>query len=152
MTIELLVFFALVGLILCTLFFLFLRKKEAQVRRFRREIFLKKTALKGAAFAQLLKAENTQLIAHGIDQSALFVRGGHRLVSDVTFGLMRLIPATREQARAAKDVHDFISDSLYGALRIINEQIGGSIAQNIKMVKPKVKTKTTKIKKNSKNN
>lgn len=87
----------------------------------------------------ILIAENAKLIAKGIDQGSLYLETGHRVVSEVTFGLLQLFPSTRGHAQRIKETHNAISQGIYGAFREINKHIGGSIADGLKNTKPGTK-------------
>ncbi|MBS0618930.1 MAG: hypothetical protein JSR44_12125 [Spirochaetes bacterium] len=119
-----------------------------RARNFNRSVRLETleltAALKGTELGKILLAENAKLIARGIDQGALFLQGGHRVISDVTFGILQLLPATRKHAKIVEETYNFISTGIYGAFREINRHVGGNIAEKIKSAKPKAPIKKTK--------
>ncbi len=91
----------------------------------------------------ILVAENAKLVAKGIDQGSLYLETGHRVVSEVTFGLLQLFPATRGRAQTIRDTHNAISTGIYGAFREINKHIGGSIAEGLKNAPAPAQKKST---------
>lgn len=114
-----------------------IRHAEARVRALRLEVMDRKTTAQAAKLNAILLAENARLVAKGIDQGSLIMQGGHKVLSEVTFGLLQLFPVTREHAKIVKDTHNLISEGLYGAFREVSKQVGGNIADKLKEAKPK---------------
>ncbi len=113
-----------------------LKHAEARVRALRLEVMDRKTTIRAAELNAILLAENAKLVAKGIDQGSLIMQGGHKVLSEVTFGLLQLFPVTREHAKIVKDTHNLISEGLYGAFREVSRQVGGNIAEKLKEAKP----------------
>ncbi len=114
-----------------------LRHSEARVRALRLEVMDRKSTARAAQLNAILLGENAMLVAKGIDQASLIMQGGHKVLSEVTFGLLQLFPVTREHAKIVKDTHNLISAGLYGAFREVSKQMGGNIAGKLKEGKPK---------------
>lgn len=114
-----------------------IRHAEARVRALRLEVMDRKTTAQAAKLNAILLAENARLVAKGIDQGSLIMQGGHKVLSEVTFGLLQLFPVTREHAKIVKDTHNLISEGLFGAFREVSRQVGGNIAEKLKEAKPK---------------
>ncbi len=123
-----------------TVFVVFLgaamRKSEQRLRALRLDALELRMQLRGAALNKILIGENAKLVARGIDQGSLFIETGHRVVSEVTFGLLQLFPTTRGRAHQIRETHNAISQGIYGAFREINRQVGGSIAEGLRKERP----------------
>ncbi len=102
----------------------------------------RKTTAQAAKLNAILLAENARLVAKGIDQGSLIMQGGHKVLSEVTFGLLQLFPVTREHAKIVKDTHNLISEGLYGAFRVVSKQVGDNIAESMKAERPATKKKS----------
>lgn len=113
-----------------------IRHAEARVRALRLEVMDRKTTAQAAKLNAILLAENARLVAKGIDQGSLIMQGGSKVLSEVTFGLLQLFPVTREHAKIVKDTHNLISEGLFGAFREVSKQVGGNIAEKLKVAKP----------------
>lgn len=113
-----------------------IRHAEARVRALRLEVMDRKTTAQAAKLNAILLAENARLVAKGIDQGSLIMQGGHRLLSEVTFGLLQLFPVTREHAKIVRDTNNLIGEGLFGAFREVSKQVGGNIAEKLKEAKP----------------
>lgn len=122
-----------------------IRHAEARVRALRLEVMDRKTTAQAAKLNAILLAENARLVAKGIDQGSLIMQGGHKVLSEVTFGLLQLFPVTREHAKIVKDTHNLISEGLYGAFRVVSKQVGDNIAESIKAEQPAAKKKSGKL-------
>lgn len=116
-----------------------LKHAEARVRSLRLEVMDRKTTVRAADLNAILLAENAQLVAKGIDQGSLIMQGSHKVISEVTFGLLQLFPVTREHAKIVRETHNMISEGLYGAFREVSKHVGGNIAAKLKEGKPKTK-------------
>lgn len=116
-----------------------LRTAERRLRALRLNCLEMRMQLRAAALNKILIGENAKLVARGIDQGSIFIETGHRVVSEVTFGLLQLFPATRGRAHQIRETHNAISQGIYGVFREINRQVGGSIAEGLK--NPKLPTK-----------
>jgi len=112
------------------------RKSERRLRALRLDALELRMQLRGAALNKILIGENGKLVARGIDQGSLFIETGHRVVSEVTFGLLQLFPTTRGRAYQIRETHNAISQGIYGAFREINRQVGGSIAEGLRKGRP----------------
>lgn len=134
---------SLAGIGLAALALLGLRQSERRLRAVRLQILGLRLQLQTRELNKTLIAENAKLVARGIDQGSLFIEKGHRVVSEVTFGLLQLFPATRGRAQQIKETHNAISQGIYGAFREINRQVGGSIAEGIKNAKSPGKNTST---------
>ena len=110
-------------------------RSERQLRSLRLSALDLRTRSRAQQLNATLLAENAKLVAKGIDQGSILMQGGHRLISDVTFALLDLIPATRAHARVVRETHNLVSTGLYGALREINRQVTDRVAENLE--KPK---------------
>lgn len=122
-----------------------LRHSEARVRALRLEVMDRKSTARAAQLNAILLAENAKLVAKGIDQGSLIMQGGHKVLSEVTFGLLQLFPVTREHAKIVRDTHNLISEGLYGAFRQVSKQVGNNIAASIKAERPAAKKKSGKL-------
>lgn len=116
-----------------------LRKAGMSVRAGRLAVLDARMQVSTKKLNAILAAENAQLVAKGIDQGSLFLQAGHRVVSEVTFGLLQLFPSTRGHAQQIKDVHHAISSGIYSTIREINKQVGSNIADSLKNTKPHAK-------------
>jgi len=141
--------FAVAGTAFAAFLVQHLRAAEKELRAVRLAALDLRLRLRTRELNATLVAENAKLIGKGIDQGSLYLETGHRVVSEVTFGLLQLFPATRGRAQQIKDTHNAISQGIYGAFREINKHVGGSIAEGLKQTTPRVKkaakTKTTKL-------
>jgi len=121
-----------------------LHRAQNTVRTARLDTLELTAALKGTELGKILLAENAKLIARGIDQGAFFLQGGQRVISDVTFGILQLLPATRKHAKIVEETYNLISTGIYGAFREINRHVGGNVAEKLKSAKPKTPAKKIK--------
>lgn len=108
-----------------------LRRAEKMLRGVRLETLSLRSNAKALLLARLLAAENTRLVAKGIDQGSLFLQGSHRAISDVAFAFLELLPSTRGSATVARETHNLISAGLYGVFREVNRHVGEKIASDI---------------------
>jgi len=60
------------------------------------------------------------------------VRDVHRNIASIPFDVLASIPATRERAKAVRDVHDTITDGFYGALAGLNRAVGRELRKTLK--------------------
>ncbi|MBA4286278.1 MAG: hypothetical protein C0434_12175 [Xanthomonadaceae bacterium] len=60
------------------------------------------------------------------------VRDVHRNIASIPFDVLESIPATRERAKAVRDVHDSITDGVYGALAGLNRAVGRELRKTLK--------------------
>ena len=127
---------AILGIVSALIGLCWLRNAEAEVRSLRLAVLGKRTDVRGAALNRTIAAENAKLVAKGIDQGALFLQGGHRLIADVTFAILQLMPSTRDSAAAARERHDAIAGNIYGAFRGISQHVGEKIAEDLQQQKP----------------
>jgi hypothetical protein len=114
-------------------------RAERRLRSLRLSTLETRTRRRAQQLNAILVAENAKLVAKGIDQGSILMQGGHRLISDVTFALLDLIPATRAHARVVRETHNLVSTGLYGAFREINRQVTGRLAE--KRERPKAARK-----------
>lgn len=112
-----------------------LRKGEKFVRGLRLETLALRSNVKALTLAKVLAAENTRLVAKGIDQSSLLLQGSHRAISDVAFAFLELLPQTRGSLSVARETHNIVSAGLYGVFREVNRHVGEKIASNIERKK-----------------
>ncbi|MBX3723682.1 MAG: hypothetical protein KF713_17685 [Turneriella sp.] len=126
---------ALGGVVSALIGIRWLRNAEAEVRSLRLAVLGKRTDVRGAALNRTIAAENAKLVAKGIDQGTLFLQGGHRLIADVTFAILQLMPSTRDSAAAARERHDEIAGNIYGAFRGISQHVGEKIAEDLQQQK-----------------
>ena len=131
--------FAVAGTALAAFLILRLRAAERELRAVRLAALDLRLRLRTNELNATLVAENARLIGKGIDQGSLYLETGHRVVSEVTFGLLQLFPATRGRAQQIKETHNAISQGIYGAFREINKHVGGSIAEGLKQAAPRIK-------------
>lgn len=141
--------FATAGTAFAVFLVLRMRTAEKQLRKVRLAALDLRIRLRTRELNATLVAENAKLVGKGIDQGSLYLETGHRVVSEVTFGLLQLFPATRGRAQQIKETHNAISEGIYGAFREINKHVGGTIAEGLKQAHPRVKrpkkTTTTKL-------
>ena len=60
------------------------------------------------------------------------VREVHRGIAAIPFDVLAAIPATREPAKVVREVHDTLSDGVYGALSGINKAVGRELRKGLK--------------------
>lgn len=60
------------------------------------------------------------------------VRDVHKGIAAIPFDVLDAIPSTRGPARVVRDVHDTISDGVYGALSGINKAVGRELRKGLK--------------------
>ncbi|MCX7069419.1 MAG: hypothetical protein NTW01_00260 [Gammaproteobacteria bacterium] len=60
------------------------------------------------------------------------VRDVHRNIASIPFDVLESIPATRERAKAVRDVHDTITNGVYGALAGLNRAVGRELRKGLK--------------------
>lgn len=111
-------------------------RSERRLRSLRLSALDLRTRSSAQKLNAILVAENAKLVAKGIDQGTILMQGGHRAISDVTFALLDLIPATRAHAKMVRETHNLISTGLYGAFREINRHVTDRVADNIAKPKP----------------
>lgn len=59
-----------------------------------------------------------------VDAGTIAIRGVHKSIADIHFGILDLIPATRKSARTVRETHDMISDIVYSSILGINKTAG----------------------------
>lgn len=130
------IFIAIAGVLFALTIIPVLKKSRARVRSLRLQILAERSAMQNTRLGQLLVAENTKLIGKGIDQGTLFINAGHRTVSNLTYGLLELFPATRGKSREIREKHMQISEGITQAFRAVNKHVGERIAEGIGKAKP----------------
>ena len=133
------IFIAIAGALFALAIIPVLKKSRARVRSLRLQILAERSAMQNTRLGQLLVAENTKLIGKGIDQGTLFISAGHRTVSNLTYGLLELFPATRGKSREIREKHMQISEGITHALRAVNKHVGDRIADGIEKATPRKK-------------
>jgi len=134
----------LCGILLALVMIFRFRAAEASVRGIRLTVLQQRTSHQAKRLSRIIAAENTRLVAKGIDQGSLFLQGSHRVISEITFGILKLFPATQGFAQGAKETHDLVSEGLYGAFRQVSEHVGKNIAENLKKPKPRKPSRLVK--------
>jgi len=83
-----------------------------------------------ATLEKLREAQATaeQVIAAG----GSVVRDVHKGIASIPFDVLESIPATRERAKAAREVHDSITEGVYGALAGLNRAVGRELRKGLK--------------------
>ena len=83
-----------------------------------------------ARLEKLREAQATaeQVIAAG----GSVVRDVHKNIASIPFDVLESIPATRDRAKAAREVHDSITDGVYGALAGLNRAVGRELRKGLK--------------------
>ncbi len=111
-------------------------RSERRLRSVRLSALDLRTRSRAQQLNAILVAENARLVAKGIDQGTILLKDGHRAISEVTFALLDLIPATRAHAKMVRETHNLISTGLYGAFREINRHVTDRVADNMAQPKP----------------
>ena len=60
------------------------------------------------------------------------VREVHKGLAAIPFDVLEAIPSTRAPAKVVREVHDTISDGVYGALSGINKAVGRELRKSLK--------------------
>ncbi|MBF0100641.1 MAG: hypothetical protein HQK77_07005 [Desulfobacterales bacterium] len=68
--------------------------------------------------------EKQKLAETVVHKSSTVVEQVHRTISDITFGILESIPATKHTAGIVKIVHNKTSDAVYDSVRLVNKHIG----------------------------
>lgn len=82
-----------------------------------------------ATLEKLREAQATaeQVIAAG----GSVVRDVHKGIASIPFDVLESIPATRERAKAAREVHDSMTAGVYGALAGLNRAVGRELRKGL---------------------
>lgn len=126
------IYISVAGILFALMLIPVLKKSRARIRSLRLQILAERSTIQNHRLSQLLVAENAKLIGKGIDQGAMFLNAGHKTVSDLTYGLLELFPATRGKAREIREKHMQISEGIAQAFRAVNKHVGERIAEGIK--------------------
>ncbi|WP_293369112.1 hypothetical protein [Nevskia sp.] len=83
-----------------------------------------------ATLEKLREAQATaeQVIAAG----GSVVRDVHKGIASIPFDVLESIPATRDRAKAAREIHDSITEGVYGALAGLNRAVGRELRKGLK--------------------
>lgn len=83
--------------------------------------------------ARLEKLREAQVAAEQvIAAGGSVVRDVHKNIASIPFDVLESIPATRDRAKAAREVHDTITDGVYGALAGLNRAVGRELRKGLK--------------------
>lgn len=104
--------------------------REARELLFRAEIVK-------AESERLLRAEQQLRQAQEISESAVslgtgVVRGMHRGIAAIPFGILEAIPATRDTTRLVRKTHDRIADAVYGSIGAVNRGVGAKLREGLR--------------------
>lgn len=85
---------------------------------------------------RLLRAEQQLAQAQQLSESAValgtgVVRGVHRGIAAIPFGILESIPATRDTTRIVRKTHDLISDAVYGSIGAVNRGVGAKLREGL---------------------
>lgn len=61
------------------------------------------------------------------------VREVHKGIARIPFDILEAIPATRDASKRVRDVHDTITDGVYGALSGLNKAVGRELRKGMKL-------------------
>lgn len=81
---------------------------------------------------RLLRAEQQLRQAQDVSEAAVslgtgVVRGVHRGIAAIPFGILEAIPATRDTTRLVRKTHDLIADAVYGSIGAVNRGVGAKL-------------------------
>ena len=83
--------------------------------------------------ATLEKLRETQATAEQVlAAGGSVVRDVHKNIASIPFDVLESIPSTRDRAKAAREVHDTITDGVYGALAGLNRAVGRELRKGLK--------------------
>lgn len=83
-----------------------------------------------AALEKLCDAQATA--EHVLAAGGSVVREVHKGIAAIPFDVLAAIPATRASSLVVREVHDTISDGVYGALSGINKAVGRGLRKGLK--------------------
>jgi hypothetical protein len=122
---------ALFGCIMASVILVALVRARARNREGRMELMALRSLVQARALNAILLSENAKLVSKGIDKGSLFLQAGHKTISEVTFGILQLFPATQDTAKIVREAHNNISDQLYGVFRSLNQKVGETVADKV---------------------
>ena len=59
-----------------------------------------------------------------VDSGTTTVRGVHKSIAEIPFGVLESIPEARETAKIVRETHDMISDIVYSSILGVNKVVG----------------------------
>lgn len=109
-------------------------RQQSELRAARDALFRREIAQ--AEAERLLRAEQQLAQAQQISESAValgtgVVRGVHRGIAAIPFGILEAIPATRDTTRIVRRTHDLISDAVYGSIGAVNRGVGVKLREGL---------------------
>jgi hypothetical protein len=107
----------LAGICAALILILVLRQARVEVRSLRLAVLAERSHAQNIRLGKILIAENAKLVAKGVDHGALFLNAGQRTVANLTYGILELIPATREKARTVREKHMQIGEGITENIR-----------------------------------
>lgn len=86
---------------------------------------------------RLLRVEQQLAQAQRLSESAValgagVVRGVHRGIAAIPFGVLESIPATRDTTRLVRKTHDLIADAVYGSIGAVNRGVGAKLREGLR--------------------
>lgn len=107
---------------------------QGELRAARDALFRREIAQ--AEAERLLRAEQRLAQAQQISESAValgtgVVRGVHRGIAAIPFGILEAIPATRDTTRIVRRTHDLISEAVYGSIGAVNRGVGATLREGL---------------------
>lgn len=94
-----------------------------------------------ARIAALEALHDTQQLAeHAVATGTAVVREVHKGIADIPFSVLESIPGTRAPAKVLRELHDSISEGVYGALSNLNKAVGRELRKGVPLAeKPAAK-------------
>lgn len=94
-------------------------------------------AARGQALANRIEAldrleERQRLAEEAIATGASVVREVHKGIADIPFSILESIPGTAQPTKVVREIHDKISDGVYGALSGLNKAVGREIRKGMR--------------------
>ncbi|MFT4045750.1 MAG: hypothetical protein QM661_03545 [Solimonas sp.] len=75
--------------------------------------------------------DGQELIEHAADTGVSMVKAVHLGIADIPFSILEAIPPTAAPTRAVRQVHDAISEGIYGALGALNKAVGRELRKGM---------------------